>query len=385
MSDHIVLVEPVCRGSRLHWLWLVTKALQGKFHITIVVREDYMTNHFLELMDGLSFETLVVSGDFGGQWLPRISPAQWWKYVRKLLEFDRTRSSPYQMFFMALDDYLLSFFLFGWSRRLFRNVQKVWTVKYRVECLTASVKNTKQWVIGKVMQLVCRVWYIQLVVLDERILNLTVGGQCVNWLPDPWFGDFTSEFRAEAREGTDFATDDFVALVIGRQDERKGFPFLLNALPEALEQIPELKIRVCGKIDDALSAAFHALIDYFGSDRIVHEANFISEENLPVTYASASCVLMPYAPFFTSTSGVLPRAAASGVPVVASGHGLVGDRVRRYPLGETFAYGDVSGFVKALVEVRKAAGGAKYKQGCEEFSQSCSEVAFTKAVQDLFV
>ncbi len=379
----IVLVEPVCRGSRLHWLWLVTKSLQDKYIVTILVREDYKSVHFDELMLNLSFELIVVPCDFNGEWLPRISVPQWWACLKKLREFDRLQDCSYLVFFMALDDYLVSFFLLGWSHLFFRKIDRVWTVKYRVECLTAPITNLRQWLIGMVMRLSCRSWKINSIVLDERLNDLSVGGAQVSWLPDPWFGSFLPDCRAEAREKYPFETDDYVALLIGRQDDRKGFPFMLQALPKALDTIADLKICVCGKIDKSLQFEFKRLMDRYGVERIHHDSEFISEEDLPHAYAMASVVLMPYAPYFTSTSGVLPRASASGVPVAASDHGLVGDRVRRYPLGTTFKYGDVVAFVAALKELRQSASSEEIHKGCATFTKSCSEEAFGAAVREL--
>ncbi len=379
----LVLVEPVCRGSRLHWLWLVSKALQHKYAITVMVREDYLSDHFRELMSDLSCKVISIPGNFEGQWFPKISVFQWWAYISALLEFDRKQDKPYGIFFMALDDYLISFFLLGWSRWRFRKLNRVWTVKYRVECLTVGIHNFRQWVIGFVMRYACRIWKIKTIILDERLQNLSVGGIEVSWLPDPWFGNFNLNRSMDARAGSRFGVDDFMALIIGRQDERKGFPFLLEALPLALKELPELKILVCGKIEDSLIRNFKQLVSQFGSDRIMHDPQFISEEDLPDTYASASVVLMPYAPFFTSTSGVLSRASASGVPVVASEHGLVGERVRRYPLGKTFRYGDVGGFIDCLRDIRNDGYSESVQAGCTEFASSCSEEAFIKSVRDL--
>jgi glycosyltransferase involved in cell wall biosynthesis len=362
---------------------LVTKALQYKYAITVMVREDYQTDHFRELMSDLSCEVISVPGTFNGQWLPKISAFQWWAYISALLEFDRKQKMPYGLFFMALDDYFIPFFLLGWSRWFFRKIDRVWTVKYRVECLTAGIDNLRQWVIGFVMRYTCRIWKIKTIVLDERLKNLKVGGTEVNWLPDPWFGNFNLNRSMDARAGSHFSADDFVALIIGRQDERKGFPFLLEVLPRALEELPELKISICGKIENRLVHEFEQLESQFGSDRIIHDPQFISEEDLPDTYASASVVLMPYAPFFTSTSGVLPRAAACGVPTLASEHGLVGERVRRYPLGKTFRYGDVDGFINSLREIRNERYSESVQAGCMEFASSCSEETFIKSVRDL--
>jgi len=382
-KNTVVLVEPVCRGSRLQWLWLVTASLQETHDIVIFSREDCETDHFRELMMGLDFKLHKVPGDFGGAWLPKSSVKQWSAYLRALLNYDRSQSQKYQLLFLALDDYFTSFVLTAWSSLLFRNIERCFTVKYRVACLTASVMELRQWVIGRLMHFACRCWKIDSIVLDERLLSLNVGGRAALWLPDPWFGNFSPARRDSGRKILGYGSSDFVALVIGRQDERKGFPFLLNALPEALDSIPELRVHLCGKIEDTYFAGFKDLIQTYGQNRIHHDPAFIDEEDLPEIYAMADVILMPYAPFFTSTSGVLPRASASGVPVAASAHGLVGDRVRRYPLGLTFEYGNTKQFVEVLNRLKNNNDGS-FKSGCKDFASSCSEQAFKDAVAKIF-
>jgi glycosyltransferase involved in cell wall biosynthesis len=375
----IVLIEPVCRGSRLHWLWLVTKALQDDRDVVVFARSDCETDHFFELMGNLQYTLYKIPCDFEGEWLPTISVRSWWRYLRALLLFDRSQKEPYDLFFLAFDDYIFPLFSTAWIAPFLRMKKGCYTVKYRVACLTAPVGQLRQWLIGQLVRISCAVWKMHCVVLDERSSGAKIGGRRSSWLPDPWFGSFSPDNCLPARQASGYSQEAFVALLIGRQDDRKGFPFMLEALPEALEKIPDLHVLVCGPITDCYQSDFRQLVEHFGA-RVQHRSDFIPEEQLPFVYAAASVVLMPYAPFFTSTSGVLPRASASGVPVAASEHGLVGDRVRRYPLGVTFPYGNTEAFVRALEQLKSGMPDG-LTDGCTAFAFSCSEEAFEVAVR----
>jgi hypothetical protein len=67
-------------------------------------------------------------------------------------------------------------------------------------------------------------------------------------------------------------------------------------------------------------------------------------------------VLMPYDVSFSSTSGVLARAAASGVPVVTGTHGLVGHRVTSFGLGATAPLDDTRAWCDAVERLLGGSG-----------------------------
>ena len=383
MKRTIVLVEPICRGSRLQMLYFVTVALQDRYNVIIFSREDCETAHFIELMSGLHYELRKVSGDFDGEWLPHLFIRDWRRYIVALRLFDQETIDSYDLFFMALDDYFQSFTCLMFSVFTFRNIERCLTIKYRVSCLTASFWNIREWGIGLLMRLFCRLWRIQTIILDERLEGMSVGGRKVLWLPDPWLGDFSKNRFQQGRELLNYNPNDFVALVIGKQDARKGFPFLLNVLPDTLNLFSDIQVCVCGKIDWKYREAFFQLqLDFKG--RIKHIDEFIPEQQLPAIFAMASVVLMPYAPFFTSSSGVLPRAAASEVPVISTEHGLVGERVRRYDLGERFPYGDQKKFLEALMRLKMRLESKEFKQGCKVFSTISSKEAFENQIKNIF-
>lgn len=351
----IVLVEPICRGSRLQILANTLSALRDRAHVIVVTRRDYQTAHFQELVDGegLTPRVVAVDTDLGGAWMKNLSEAEFGLFVEALkkLEAELAPRGRYELVFMALDDYLKAYS--GAALRLRRTLRHaaIRCVKYRVEYLFSLQRGAR--LRGSVLRTMTR-WAIhasgaQLIAFDERLGDRSVS-YLAGLLPDPWFGPFSPTFKDEGRALLGVQPDDFVLLSLGKQDRRKGIDFLIEAFPQAAQD-PRVKLAVVGTIAADFAKAFDELHRRFPA-QIVHVNSFVPESDLPKYFAAASAFLLPYSEDFTATSGTLARAAASGVPVLATEHGLVGYRVKAYGLGATFGVGDTPSFIRALHDLR---------------------------------
>jgi glycosyltransferase involved in cell wall biosynthesis len=217
---------------------------------------------------------------------------------------------------------------------------------------------------------------------DERMAGKSIGGRPIGILPDPWFGDFSPAQRGIGRGKYKFTCGDFVALTLGRQDPRKGFSFLLDVMDTALEAFPDLVWNIHGEVPENLSDRLARLTAKWGRSRVRVEQRFVRENDLPFLVAAADVVLLPYTREFTASSGILPRAAASGVPVLASDHGLVGYRTARFELGHVFMYGDAKGFLSALRALKQMKSEA-WMGNLVRFSSEVNLEAFNCAVNKL--
>ena len=130
-------------------------------------------------------------------------------------------------------------------------------------------------------------------------------------------------------------------LFIGRQDLRKGIAFIINTLKNIKEL--EQPLVFIGKIEDKYRADFNQIVKQH-SDKITHINEFVTESEMLKAFKLSCAIAIPYHPSFTSSSGVLVRAAAMSKPVIATDHGLVGYRVRENKLGATIKYGDTTSF-----------------------------------------
>ncbi len=376
----IVLVEPICTGSRLLFIAEFLKSVTPDFEVTILTRKDYKTEFFDEVMSSLTYKIIPVDVDLGGVNIRTLSISEFRRYMKALTLYDRNSKCEYILIFTALDDYLFSF-MFNLGTTLFlRKAIRRFAFKYRVGSLLYPQKSIKNRILNLCIHISCMAWKMTLVIFDERIDTRLVGFRKVRWIPDLWSGDFGSFDKSVALEKYGYNKTDFVGLLIGGMDKRKGGDFLLNALPATFNKIPEFKFCLFGKVSPLYQEEFDRLLEQF-PNKIKHFSDYLSEKELPFPYAMASVVLLPYHPSFSSTSGVLPRAAASKRPVIASDHELVGFRVNKYELGEVFKYGDIDQFISATRRVMSR-NSNDINLGVE-FSERSSVSSFRKYLNEI--
>ncbi|KQV46925.1 hypothetical protein ASC95_25755 [Pelomonas sp. Root1217] len=382
----IVLVEPICRGSRLQILANTLSALRGSAEVILVTRRDYQTPHFHELVDaaGLTPRVVAVDTDLGGAWMRNLSEAEFALFVQALkgIEAELAPRGRYGLVFMALDDYLKAYALAALQLRRALPRAIIRCVKYRVEYLFSIRPGAR--LRGLVLRTLTR-WAIhasgaRLIAFDERLAHQAVS-YFAGLLPDPWFGPFSPALRAEGRALLGVGADDFVLLSLGKQDRRKGIDFLIDVFPRAAQD-PRVKLAVVGTIAADFAQAFEGLKRRFPA-QIVHVNSFVPEADLPKYFSAANAFLLPYSADFTATSGTLARAAASGVPVLATDHGLVGYRVKTYGLGATFGVGDTNSFIEALRRLRSRSADQQdaLRTAGLQFADRCSLQCFEASMR----
>ena len=141
-------------------------------------------------------------------------------------------------------------------------------------------------------------------------------------------------------------------VIFGSLDEKKGIEVVLDAL-EALP--PELQRQVAlilggpvgGHRRDEVLARITDLDAQTGL-QLRLEDRFIPEEDVQPLLAACDLVLLTYQRHVGS-SGVLIRAAAAGIPVLATDYGVVGEQVRRHRLGITVDATDADS-IRAVLE-----------------------------------
>jgi glycosyltransferase involved in cell wall biosynthesis len=128
-------------------------------------------------------------------------------------------------------------------------------------------------------------------------------------------------------------------ILFGTIDGKKGISQVLAAMrPLAEEQQRRLALIVAGPMIEAERADLLAEIAEFDaatSVQVLVEDRFLAEHEIQPLLASCDLALLTYQRQHVGSSGVLVRAAAAGVPVLATDYGLVGEQVRRHRLGLT--------------------------------------------------
>lgn len=234
----------------------------------------------------------------------------------------------------AVDDYFFALPFMALFIRILLRDTRVFVVRYRVADLVLGKASGSRQVLKRLcVQVVKRLVDPEIVIFDERV----PATQKLHILPDPWTGPFGTLSRQEARKILKWKDDDEVILLVGGQDERKGFDVAVTALLKVAARRSGVRVVLVGRVDSSMKDELDGLAECYG-DAFIHIASYIRDEEIALYFAAATTILLPYHTAFTSTSGVLVRAAASSTPVVASNHGLVGWRTERHSLGLTFAY-----------------------------------------------
>lgn len=385
MTSTVVLIEPLLRGSRLQIAANFLSALKGRTKVVLVTRKDFASEHFSELVadTGLMPEIETVDTDLGGAWMRNLTREELALFVCRVAEIARRleeNGESAQFVFMALDDYLAAYLRHALALRRITRAHALYCLKYRVEYLFRLNPGLRfrSFVLRLLTSAALRLSAARLVTFDER---LPEGGRIAGLLPDPWFGDFSPAHRERGRHMLGVADDAFVLLSLGKQDRRKGFDFILSLLPELMRREGTV-LAIVGRIDEAFGPAFdQAKRSHPG--RIVHVDAFVPESDLPAFFASADAFLLPYSRDFTATSGTLCRAAASGVPVLSTAHGLVGHRVRHDGLGATFEFGDAVSFLAGVESLRASTEPERTRRAgrSADFARRMSLPVFERAVR----
>ena len=169
----------------------------------------------------------------------------------------------------------------------------------------------------------------KLLTIDELLEQQTkekfpMNAHKLTFVPDP--AELTGDFdRTSARQRLGISEQDFVILVYGAIDNRKGVEYLLAGVRD--KPFPKsIKILVMGKHAPELRNQMLCEPQVISIDQYVDAA---TEE---AGFRAADVVWMGYRSHY-SMSGVLVLAAIAAKPVLATRCGLIGWMTRRYTLG----------------------------------------------------
>ncbi len=390
----LIAIEPIMRGSRVHILMYFLSAVNPLYDkIYVVTREDYENRLLDELMKKYDIENVeyVRSVNIGNAWIKKLNCKEF-KCVKSSVEsiINNLRENEIaDVIFMAIDDYFVPFLIssFTWS---LKKISRCFFIRYRVYYATRSLKSkVKQALVFAGIFYLLFFKKMRMLNFDERIerkKNLLYNyTNKITTLPDPWDGEYDKVERTVARTRLNIKEDSFVIALIGRQNQRKGFPFILKNIHEILK-VNNVVILISGKIENEYEEKLLLDIIKNYKKRIIYIPDYLSEQDIVYSYAAADVILLPYSFDFSFSSGVLARACAAGVPVIASSHGLVGERVKRYKIGLVFEYEDVK---KLLECINKLINNKKLleelQHNCSIYKQITSLTQFKSKVKNIFI
>jgi glycosyltransferase involved in cell wall biosynthesis len=175
-------------------------------------------------------------------------------------------------------------------------------------------------------------------------------------------------------------------LVLGNIDRRKGIEQVVAALrllPPALQS--QLEFVVAGAFADADRGRFldglARLRDETPIAVLVHD-RFLAEDELQPLVRAADLVLLAY-DGHVGSSGILVRAAAAGVPVLATAEGLLGNLVAAHGLGATVEASSPRAIAQALTSWCERPEDVGFRaSGAAAFAERNSAAAFSSTIFD---
>ena len=203
-------------------------------------------------------------------------------------------------------------------------------------------------------------------------------------LPDPAEPVAATATREAVRDRYGVGAGRAMAVLFGSLEERKG----LFALADAVRRLPHdvarrLAVVVVGRTYDDIRARVTAALAYAdaGEAQVVFREAFVPDADLADLTAAADVVLAPYVQHVGS-SGVVVRAAAAGVPLLAQAGGQVGREVRAHRLGRTVDPSDVGALTEALAATVRDPGGAFDPDAARAYAEAHTVERFTGALYD---
>jgi glycosyltransferase involved in cell wall biosynthesis len=214
-----------------------------------------------------------------------------------------------------------------------------------------------------------------------RDLDAAFGTNRVRLVPDTLelWDDLPDTAEARERLGIDADPDEPVLLQFGEFRHEKGVDVLLDALVGY--DGPPFTLVLAGRPVDVTVAEVEAAAAR--TDVRIHGAfEFIPDEDVPLYYAAADGVVVPYRPAFgvRRTSGPFLKACGAGLPVLAPAFGVFDRQVRDRELGVTFVPEDPDDLRRKLAAFVADPSAAHDPESTRQFA---TERTFTRAAERL--
>lgn len=357
--SRLIVIDPILRGSRLHYTQLAANGLTSNYNVVVLGRRG-------EVFEGEGttyYGVFVLPESF---WYGRVGFFNFLRLAKflfslKCIEDDR-------IYFSGLNEWMPWFVLVS----LILRVKKIKTVaidyegKYWVE----DKNNNPRKILGRLSRKALT-WMkaVKIGILDERAPPHA--SRKVFFIPDPPI--FNKKYEEQKFNKTNPNKVSF--LTFGVQSERKGIRLLEELVSNHADVLVEhnIFIKCIGVLGEEVRELEERLRLSSGNGCFEWIPEYISEERLEEEASKVDFILLPYHPMFEGSSGILAHACLWGRPILATTHGVVGYRVKRFFLGDVFNY-DIPDFIERLVGMRRELAESDcYLRGRAEFLDEFSE------------
>lgn len=146
--------------------------------------------------------------------------------------------------------------------------------------------------------------------LPDSLISVVPSGnyiESISSLPD----------KSEARQALGLPSDAKIILFFGQIKKVKGLDILLRALPDVIEEYPDIKLLIAGKVwKDDFSIYKNIIRELNLEESVISHIKFIPDDDVANYYRSADLVVLPYRRIYQSA--VLLMAMSYNRPVLTS-------------------------------------------------------------------
>lgn len=214
---------------------------------------------------------------------------------------------------------------------------------------------------------------------DVRRLGVTAP---VRRAEHPVFAHFGEALpKAQARRLLDVPAGAPVLLFFGFIRRYKGLHVLLDAMPEVIERLPDVRLVVAGEFYDD-PAPYHAQIRRHGlGDHVLLRPDYIPQDEVARYFSAADVVVQPY--LSATQSGIASIAFHFGRPLIVTDVGGLAEVVPHEEAGLVVPPDDASTLAATIVRFFEEDLGEKLTEGVRQARQNHSWDRLYEAVEAL--
>jgi glycosyltransferase involved in cell wall biosynthesis len=187
--------------------------------------------------------------------------------------------------------------------------------------------------------------------------------------------------RGEAREELGIADDAPVVLYFGFVRAYKGLVHLIDAMPAALETLPDARLLIVGEFWDDVEEYRSAVSGLGIEGSVTIEDSYVPNERVAVYFRAADLVALPYVS--ATASGIVQIAYGFDKPVLTTRVGSLPEVVVDGETGYLVPPADPEALAAAIVEFFTGAGRDEFSANVARYRERFSWDRFVERVEEI--
>ena len=201
--------------------------------------------------------------------------------------------------------------------------------------------------------------------------------------PHPTYNAFKMKnlSRQEARKLIQLDADVPMLLFFGFVREYKGLKYLVDALPEIVEKIPDIQLWIVGDFGDDKDNYLMQIENHQIGDHIQLVEGYVPDQEVEKYFAASDLVVLPYVS--ATQSGIVQIAYGFEKPVVVTDVGGLPDVVRDRETGYVVPAGNAQEIAHAIVRFYKEDRGIEWKDNIRKQAAEFSWETMVERIEQL--